>query len=113
MTTPTRVLVTGLLATFRDGFHAQLTELGYSPSGTEAKLRLLAHLSRWLAGEGLEPAELTAQTAEQFLQVRRDAGYATNLSLQGLAPLMNYLRAIGEIPAVEKPRHLLGLETPR
>jgi hypothetical protein len=39
------------------------------------QLRLAAHLSRWLAGEGVEVAALTPAVVAEFLAARRAAGY--------------------------------------
>ncbi len=48
MTGPSKVLVSGPLGEFTEGFVAELAGLGYSPRGSEAQLRLTSHLSRWL-----------------------------------------------------------------
>ena len=51
-----------------------------------------------MAGEGLEPAELTDLQIGRFLRVRRDAGYSQLVSPRGVAPLVGYLRAQGAVP---------------
>lgn len=98
MTGPTRVRITGPLAPFAAGFTAQLAEQGYTPGSTEAHVRLLAHLSRWLAGRGLEGTDLTPGEAERFLRERRRAGYVTKLSRRGLAPVLRYLGGLALLP---------------
>ena len=44
----------------------------------------MAHVSRWLAGEGLDLAGLTPEAANRFLAARRAAGYALYLSPKAL-----------------------------
>ena len=53
---PECVRVSGPLAKFADGFRVDLLERGYSRSGAHGQLYLLAHVSRWMEAEGLEPA---------------------------------------------------------
>ena len=99
---PSRVRVTGPLEPFAGGFIAELEEAGYRPAAAAVQLRLLAHLSRWLAREGLAPADLSEPEVERF---RREyvVRYA---SLRGLAvrmaPLLGYLRERGVVPAAEQ-----------
>jgi len=87
---PSRVRVTGPLEPFAEGFIAELEETGYRPAAAAVQLRLLAHLSRWLASEALAPADLTGPEVERF---RREyvVRYA---SLRGLAVRMASLLAI-------------------
>jgi integrase/recombinase XerD len=99
MKEPSRVRVTGLLEPFAAGFVAVLEEAGYRPAAAAVQLRLLAHLSEWLAREGLGPADLREPEVERF---RREhvVRYA---SLRGLAvrmaPLLGYLRELRVAPA--------------
>lgn len=99
---PSRVWVAGPLAPYASGFAAWLAELGYTPSSAEDQLRLLAHLSRWLAERGGEAAALTPRAVEQFLRARR-AGYVKLTSRRGLAPLLGYLRGIEVVPGSAPP----------
>lgn len=92
------VKVTGPLAGVADRFWAVLTEQGYTLSSAVNHIRLLAHLSRWMEGEVLEPGELSDAELERFLAVRRAAGYRCWLSSKGLQPLVTVLRADGFIP---------------
>src|ERR1700691_4610929 len=98
-----RVRVTGPLARYSEGFGAALAEGGYAPTSVADQLRLMAHLGRWLAGEGLRPGDLTPVVAERFLLARRAAGYRRVLSARGVAPLMEYLVAAGVIVPVVSP----------
>lgn len=92
------VRVTGPLQGYPRGFSEQLTVLGYSRLSAADQLRLMAYLSRWLAGRGLGAGQLTPQRAEQFLRARRRAGHASRLSQRGLTPLLGYLRGQGVTP---------------
>jgi len=92
------VRVTGPLLPHAEGFSERLTELGYTRLSAADQLRLMAHLSRWLASRGLGAGQLTPQRAEQFLRARRCAGYASRRSQRGLAPLLDYLRGQGVSP---------------
>ena len=81
MTDPSAIRVTGPLMQFAAGFAAELSRQGYTPKGTGFQLHLMAHLSRWLAEEGLDPNRLSAAEAERFLEVRRAAGYTSRVWL--------------------------------
>ena len=67
------------------------------------QLELVAHLSRWLAGQRLEVAALSPATVDGYLAARRDAGYRTLLSAKALEPLLVYLRGVGVVPVVADP----------
>lgn len=92
-----RVRITGPLALYASGFTAELSRLGYAPSSTENLLWLLAHLSRWMAVNGLEPAALTPQVVDEFVAVRRAVGYASHRSARALEPLIGHLRRRGVV----------------
>jgi integrase/recombinase XerD len=92
------IRVTGPLQGHARGFSEQLTELGYTRLSAADQLRLMAHLSRWLASRGLDAGQLTPQRAEQFLRARRRAGHASRLSQRGLTPVLCYLRGQGVTP---------------
>jgi integrase/recombinase XerD len=97
------VQVTGPLQAYARGFSERLTELGYTRLSAAGQLRLMAHLSRWLASRGLGAGQLTTQRAEQFLRARRRAGHASRRSQRGLAPLLGYLRGQGVSPQPVPP----------
>jgi integrase/recombinase XerD len=97
------VRVTGPLQAHARGFSEQLTELGYTRLSAADQLRLMAHLSRWLASRGLGAGQLTPQRAEQFLCARRRAGYASRRSQRGLTPLLGFLRRQGVTPLPMPP----------
>src|SRR5438445_6885216 len=97
---PSRVRLKGPLEPFGVGFAAELAQLGYKKNSTADQLRLMAHLSRWLAAERLNVAELTPSVTDSFLAERRGAGYTLWLSQKALAPLLQYLRRLGVLPPV-------------
>jgi integrase/recombinase XerD len=101
--TASRVRVTGPLAQHAEGFRAALAELGYAPSSAADQLRVMAHLSRWLAHEGLRPGDLAPAIAERFLLARKAAGYRRFRSARAVAPLLDYLGAAGVIAPVVSP----------
>lgn len=123
MPDPSRVLVSGPLEPYAGGFAAELSRQGYTRLSLVIQLRLLSHLSRWLASEGLESGGLSAAVAERFVAARRAAGYTTCRSIKALRPLLEYLRGLraAPLPAAEAPtspvdilldryRHYLAVE---
>ena len=52
---PSRVVVTGPLAAHAGGFCAELGRRGYARASAAELMQLMAHLSRWLGFEHLEP----------------------------------------------------------
>jgi integrase/recombinase XerD len=103
MRDPARVRVTGPLEGHAPGFIAQLAGAGYARDSAVFQLRLMAHVSRWLAEEGLDSEGFTSAQVERFLAARRAAGYRTFLSRRGVAPLLAHLRALGVVPIEREP----------
>ncbi|MCA1679488.1 MAG: site-specific integrase [Actinobacteria bacterium] len=89
--------VQGPLAPYAAGFVVELVGRGYRPCSVRGQLELMAHLSRWLADQGLEPGELTPKTVERFLAVRREREVSLR-SWRALGPLVGYLRGLGAVP---------------
>jgi len=114
MSVPARVIVGGPLGVHATGFWAELIEQGYTPWSATSQLRLMAHLSRWMDREHLEPLGLSDQDVERFLLERRAAGHTGLLSSRALVPLLGYLRARGAVadtaPATGGPLDLLLAE---
>jgi integrase/recombinase XerD len=100
---PSRVRVRGPLESYAAGFTAELARLGYTRGSACGQMLLMAHVSRWLAGEGLDAGGLTAEAAERFLGARRAAGYVQLLSPKALGPLLGFLRRIGAVPEAPLP----------
>ncbi len=70
-----RACVAGPLEPYAAGFAAELARLGYASGSAYGQMLLMAHVSRWLFGEGLDAGALTPEAAERFLADRRAAGY--------------------------------------
>jgi integrase/recombinase XerD len=96
-----RVRVIGPLAPYVAGFRRSLAEQGYTPYSIYDQLLLMAHVSRWLVGEGLDGIDLTVARVGQFLRVRRAGGYAQPVSMCGMLALLGYLRGLGVAPGPE------------
>ena len=92
------VRVTGPLRGFAAGFAVELEAAGYTPLSAANQLRLMAHLSRWMAAEGVASSELNDERMQAFLAARSAQGYTCWLSPRGLAPLLGYLRGVGVAP---------------
>lgn len=68
---PSRVRFSGPLTMFAGGLADELAALGFATTSATNKLRLAAHLSRWLDAAGLGLGELTPVVISQFLDDRR------------------------------------------
>jgi len=55
----------------------------------------MAHVSRWLAGHGLDAAGLTPGRIEEFAAARRSAGYRGLRTARAVAPLRDFLQMEG------------------
>jgi integrase/recombinase XerD len=94
------VRVCGPLAPLAAGFKSTLIAAGYR--SWRWHLYLMAHLSRWLEGQGLSPADFSPERAEEYLEARRAAGYNWLCSRRGLAPLLDYLTAQGALETADQ-----------
>lgn len=101
MGNPSRVNVVGPLLPYVGGFRAELESQGSRPNAVSDQLRLMVHVSRWLAANGFGVAELTSARVDAFLVARRAAGYVLWRSPKGIAPLLTYLRDMGAVPLPE------------
>ena len=90
-----RIRVEGPLAPYLAGFWSGLLSQGYLRLSAEKQVGLMAHLSRWLEGDGLEVSELTSELAGKFLRDRRAQGYATFISPKSAGAVLGYLRVCG------------------
>src|SRR2546426_788618 len=95
MTDPSEGGVSRPLQPLATGLASSLVREGYTPNSATSQMHLMAHLSRWLAGEGVEARALRATDVERFLSARRDAGYTHHLSGKAMRPLLSYLRDQG------------------
>ena len=102
------VRVMGPLAGYAPGFVAVLLEAGYRPNAAAVQLRLLAHLSRWLEREGIDPGGVREPELERFRE--EDLAGVRSLRIAGgLVPLLAYLRGLGVVPVADE-RALSGVE---
>ncbi len=98
MTSPSWARVRGPLAPYAGGFRVELERLGYTPLTAATHVRLMAHLSRWLAREGAEASGLTPAMVEAYFAERRAVGYAGHVTGRALRPLLGYLRRLEAVP---------------
>jgi integrase/recombinase XerD len=103
MSTACRVRVTGPLTMYADGFRADLAARGYAAGSADRNLRTLAHVSRWMDGQGLSAGQLSIARLEEFLEARRREGYHHALSLRAVMPLAGYLRRAGVAAVPAEP----------
>lgn len=92
---PSRVRVSGPLEPFAAGFVVELAGLGFTANSAGLQLGVVAHLSRWLAGQELPAAALDAEVVERFFAARRAAGYTASLTPRALTHFLAYLRGLG------------------
>jgi integrase/recombinase XerD len=90
--------VNGPLASYAGGFREELLGSGYTWGSAAKQIHLMAHVSRWLEVERLEPGDLTVAEMERFFQSRRAQGYARLVSPLAAARLLDYLRGHGVVP---------------
>jgi hypothetical protein len=100
--------VVGPLESHAAGFAEQLARLGYTRWTRRQHMTLVAHLSRWLAGEGLDVGGLTATVARRYVEARAAAGYRVFRSQRSLDSLLSYLRDVGVAP--DEPPTILATD---
>lgn len=98
MRDPASVRVTGPLTPFAEGFRKRLELLGYAPDSQVVHVRLMSHLSCWLAEHDLDGSDLSESVVARFVGDRRKGGYRNARSLRSLQPLMEHLRELGVAP---------------
>jgi len=104
------IVVTGPLAPFAGGLRQDLARQGYALDTVTDHVHLLADLSGWLKGRGLAAADLTEETAGEFLRARRAAGRRTGVTGRALAPSLGYLRRVQAAPPPCQPVAATPLE---
>jgi integrase/recombinase XerD len=106
---PFRVVVTGPLAPHAGEFCAVLERQGYTPAAAAELVQLMAHLSRWLKDEGVDPAGLTGEVAGRFLADRRQR-YRKRLTGRALRPVLCYLESAGVVPVPGRQHGISGVD---
>lgn len=101
--------VVGPLEPHAAGFCAELARRGYTGSTRRGWMTLVAHLSGWLAREGLDARGLTAEVARRYTEERAVSGYRAYHSRRSLDTLLSYLREVGAMPAAP-PIVLVGAD---
>ena len=89
--------VVGTLGAYGEDFREWLLERGYTWESAAHQVHLMAHLSRWLDANAVEPAALTLAVAERFLEFRRAEGYTRMLSVRALSAVMEFLASVGVV----------------
>ena len=89
----TKVRVAGPLAPYAPGFGRELCGCGYTDLSTAEQLRLMSHLSRWMAGEGL--SALCGEQIVEYCAARKADGYVARLTPGSLGRLLAFLQAQG------------------
>jgi hypothetical protein len=97
------VKVAGPLAGYAAGFARELRSRGYADLSVAGQLRLMAHVSRWLSGQGLDAAGLTPGRIEDFAAARRAAGYRGLRTVRAVGPLREFLLMQGVCVPVPAP----------
>ncbi len=105
-----KVRVVGPLALHVDGLRSELSRLGYALGTAENHVRVMAHLSQWMADESVGPSELSQDRVEQFLAVLRTQ-WKRPPTGRTLAPLLRWLRELQVVPAVTNTVRSTPLDT--
>ncbi|WP_280312172.1 site-specific integrase [Nocardia abscessus] len=101
MATVLHSVVVGPLEPFAQGFAGYLAQQGYSVTGADNQLALIAHLSRWMADRDVSVSGLTPSTAADYVRYRRAQGYYGYRTARSLAPLLEYLCDVGISPVAD------------
>src|SRR5437879_2868857 len=96
-----RVRVLGPLALHADGVRSELSRLGYAPGTAENHIRVMAHLSQWMADADVEPSELSQDRVEQFFAVLR-MQWKRPPTAQTLVPMLEWLRESHIVPPLTR-----------
>ena len=97
----TKVKVAGVLAPYAPGFGRELRSCGFTDLSAAEQLRLMAHLSRWMAREGLDV--LSGEQIAAYCAARKSDGYVARLTPGSLGRLLVFLQAQGVLSASPGP----------
>lgn len=100
---PSRVRVSGPLASCAPGFGRELLERGYPPERATRHVQLLAQLSRWMESEGLGGRALAEGQVAEFLEARRAEDYAEQPSLSFVLKLLGWVPGLEVMVAEPSP----------
>lgn len=93
-----RSIVVGPLESHVVGFAEGLLGRGYTRTSAEQHVCFIAHLNRWMAGEGVGLDGLSEPVIDRYLAQRRTSGYVEYRSWKALRPLLDYLAPLGVLP---------------
>ena len=93
-----RSIVRGPLEPHVVGFAEGLLRQGYTRPSAEQHVCFIAHLDRWMGGQGVGLDGLSQPVIERYLAERRAAGYVEYRSPKALQPLQEYLAPLGVLP---------------
>src|ERR1700731_469050 len=94
-TVPCWARVRGPLAPYAEGFRVELERLGYTPLTAATHVRLLAHLSRWLAREGVGGAGVDPGGGGRLLRRTPRGGLCRARHRPGAAAAVGLLATVG------------------
>lgn len=103
------VWVVGPLEPYAGQFRGLLTARGYTSLTRVPHLRVMTHLSKWMAARQLPVTGLTAARVEEYLDQRRGDGYTSFRTRTSLGPLLDVLVAAGA-PLNEPDPRFSGVE---
>jgi site-specific recombinase XerD len=99
-----RRLYEGPLASCIDAFAEQLASQGYASATAKEKLRLIAHLSRWLERNRLQAEDLNEACIARFRRYRRRQGRGDHQAAATCKALLRELRKSGIVRPVPDRR---------
>lgn len=102
MVKPCWARVSGPLEPYAAGLRLELERLGYTPLSAAGHVRLVAHLSRWMAVRDMAASGLTRAVVDAYFADRHAAGYTGWLTRRSVSWLLEYLRRL-EVLAPEPP----------
>lgn len=79
------------------GLRAELERLGHTPLTAADHVRLVAHLSRWMADQHVGVSGLTLTVVDAYFADRRAAGYTNSLTRRSVGWLLDYLHRLGAL----------------
>src|ERR1039457_3241066 len=97
MSDPSWAQVSGPLAVHAGGSGLSWSGWGMRRGRAARHVLLMAHVSRWLAREGLGVAALASPAMDDFFAERRAAGYARMRTRRALELLVGYQRELGVV----------------
>ncbi len=89
-----RVVVSGPLVPYAEGFGRWLVARGYSRGAAKERLRQFRYLSGWIEQHGMSLEDVSEEALEAFLAARRAFGHVALVTPRSTALPLEYLREI-------------------